>query len=200
MKKESNDKARSSKELSQVPRMKKFVPVFIVGLALGLCTGFDPGEAGAAPDSKSSGVESADDLPKSGVLSASGAGGPRGWNLSEPWGGVDAQGAERSPISGSVSRQNDREWVMRLFNNSEDPYAVTVQVKLFGSTGGALRSETFSYSLKPGASADRVIRAPTGVSEGQLSLLSWKNLAPKTDVAAKAAAAAGSASGANGSK
>jgi len=170
--------------------MKKFVSVFLVGVVLGLVAGFEPREADAAPQGGAVEVESSKDLPKSGVLSSSGMGGPRGWTVPEPWGGVDAQGSEASPISGSVSRKNAREWVMRVFNNSSDPYAVTVQVKFLSPVGSALKTETYSYTLKGTSSTERALLGPVGVSEGQLSLVSWKNLAPKTDGDAKAAKAA----------
>lgn len=160
--------------------MKKIIPVFVCGLVLGFFSGLQAPEADAAPK-----VESSDELPKSGELSAALSGGYGTRKLAEPWGGVDERGEDASPITGSISKKNAREWTMRVFNNSDDPYSVQLQVNMYGRSGGKTKTDTFSYSLKPKGAAERALIAPTGTEEAQLSLLSWKNLAPKKDGAAE---------------
>jgi len=161
--------------------MKKFVRVLVCGLILGFVPGLEAPGVHAAPQ-----VESSKDLPKTGDLAASLSGGYGSRELAEPWGGVDERGDETSPITGSISKRNTREWTMRVFNNSDDPYSVQLQVQLYGRTGGATKTDTFSYSLKPKSSAERTILAPVGTEEARLALLSWKNLAPKRGGAEKA--------------
>jgi len=160
--------------------MKKFIPVFVCGVFLGFTSGLQAPVADAAPN-----TESSSELPKSGELSASLSGGYGKRQLAEPWGGVDERGETNSPITGSVSKKNAREWTMRVFNNSDDPYSVQLQVNMYGRTGGKTKSDSFSYTLKPKGSVERGLVAPTGTEEAKLSLLSWKNLAPKGDAATK---------------
>lgn len=154
--------------------MRRLIAVFIWGITLTVATGFGVGHAVAAPE-----APVAKELPQSGDLAASLSGGFGRRQLEEPWGGVDERGEDRSPITGSISKRGTREWVMRVFNNSAEPYSVQLQVNMFGRTGGKTKSDTFSYTLKPQSSVERTLVAPTGTEEARLSLLGWKNLAPK---------------------
>ncbi|MFM1847568.1 MAG: hypothetical protein RL417_1042 [Pseudomonadota bacterium] len=175
--------------------MNKIAAVFVIGLSLGALSGLNTPAADAAPT-----VESSENLPKSGDLAASLSGGYGSRELQEPWGGVDERGEESSPITGSISKKNSREWVMRVFNNSDDPYSVQVQVNMYGRTGGKTKTDTYSYTLKSKSSTERSLLAPSGTEEARLALLSWKNLAPKTDAKVPAKAPEGSTDTAKGTK
>jgi hypothetical protein len=118
-------------------------------------------------------------LPRSGSLSQtiSGVHGSRA--VSEPWGGTDTQGKDQPPISGSVSRISPTRWVMRIFNNSSDAYSVDLSVVQLNRQGNKIKSDSFSYSLKPGQTAERDIAASSLTEQCSLDLRSWKKLGGK---------------------
>ncbi|MEZ4754658.1 MAG: hypothetical protein R3A13_10200 [Bdellovibrionota bacterium] len=120
------------------------------------------------------------ELEKSGTLSSSVSAGFSNQKVPKPWGG-DVLGNEQAPISGSVSRATNNEWIMRVFNNSEDKYRVTLEVAQYGRAGRKIKGDHFSYSLKPGETVERNIRGTNGTESADLKLKSWKNLSKKAE-------------------
>jgi len=118
------------------------------------------------------------ELPQSGSLSSSRIGGGEGVAVEGAWGGVEPFAAEKNPITGSVSRRNVRDWIMKVFNNSEDTYRVTVAVVQLDKGNKKLKSNTYSYTLKGGESKEREFTARPGTEQCALELKNWKNLTP----------------------
>ena len=99
------------------------------------------------------GVSSAENaekvLPKSGSLSSTVTGGYRGsMGVDVPWGENVLSEEPTSPITGSVSRVSPGQWVMRVFNNSEDRYSVNLEVAQYNIRGAQIKGDSFSYTLK----------------------------------------------------
>ncbi len=134
-------------------------------------------------------VESDKDLPRSGSLATSSVSGAASAAIPDPFGALDPSGHQISPITGSVSRVSADKWVVRVFNNSKDSYAVTVDVIQragrpgnggYGALGGnEVRRDSFSFTLKPESSSERVVPAGVGSKEAELNLRSWKNLSKR---------------------
>ncbi len=97
------------------------------------------------------------DLPKTGVLSEVGTGGggkgiPTWTNES-----LDSD-AVSAPVTGSISRKGQKDWNLAVANNTEkDSFSVTVRVYQLNKSNSTVKSDTFSYSLKPGAREDRTV-------------------------------------------
>lgn len=121
------------------------------------------------------------EAPKSGVLSRTMDTGYQSTNVDMPW-GWEQEGPEgkvaggEPPISGSVSKISAREWVMRVFNNSADAYSVNLRVQQRDTRGAVLKTDSFSYALKPGEGAERKISSYPNTADAQLSLVSWRKL------------------------
>ena len=131
------------------------------------------------------------ELPREGSLSFSGGmGGETGIGVAMPW-GSDNEGS--APITGSVSKSGPDTWMMRVFNNSEEPYSVSLKVLQFNPQGTQVKSDSFSYTLKPGQKAERSVSAGSGSTRGELKLESWKNLGEKKKEAKTDDGAAGGA-------
>ena len=81
-----------------------------------------------------------------------------------------------APVSGSVSKISDREWRMRLFNNTDDDYSVDVKVQQNNASGNTLKYDNFSYRLKAKQSVERSVSSTPATADAQLVLLNWKNL------------------------
>ncbi|RIL09229.1 MAG: hypothetical protein DCC75_07015 [Proteobacteria bacterium] len=121
-------------------------------------------------------------LPKSGVLSRSVKGGYQSKDVNVPWGTEESPAKETSPITGSVSKLSDKAWKMKLFNNSEEStYSADVRVNQYNLRGVKIKSDYFSYTLKPGESTERDVSASASTVDSQLELVSWKNLTPKKE-------------------
>lgn len=116
------------------------------------------------------------ELPKSGNLSTSINSGSVSSSVPDPFGGIEIGEGEGSPISGSISRLDEDTWQMRVFNNSQDTYSVNLGVKQRDEDGRTLKSDSFSYTLKPGSSAERPIQAASGSREADLDLRSYSKI------------------------
>lgn len=119
------------------------------------------------------------ELPQSGSLASSVAGGYGNSKVAEPWGGSVIEG--NAPLAGSVSKLSDREWRMRLFNNSEDTYDASVEVVQYDQRGSRLKSDNFSFRIKGGNSVERTVSSRSSTYNAEVKLKSWKNLTPKKD-------------------
>ena len=115
------------------------------------------------------------DIPQTGVLSQTHSGGTAATEVDVPW-GTDVLNDKPAPISGSVSRVGARDWVLRLFNNSEDTYSTSVEVLQMARGGKRIKSDNFSYTLKAKQKAERKFSTTQQVTDCSLNLTKWKNL------------------------
>ena len=121
-----------------------------------------------------------EEFPKSGVLSRSVTTGYDSRNVEMPWTkkGASTGLDEVAPISGSVSKISNKQWRMKVFNNTEDTYSVSLKVVQVTASGSYLKSDSFSYTLKPKQSEERTVSSTEATADASLELLSWKKLTP----------------------
>ena len=113
------------------------------------------------------------ELPKSGSLSTSSAGTSASRAVPDAWGGVDPQGKESAPITGSVSKQTPTKWIARVFNNTDETYTVNLVVNQFNRSNTKIKSDSFSYTLRGKQSAERDITALSTTEQCTLDLVNW---------------------------
>lgn len=114
-------------------------------------------------------------LSKSGVLSGSVNIEGAAKSVDGEWGSqdTDAFSAEESPpVTGSVSRSG-RDWVMKVFNNSEDTYRVQLEVQQIDKGQKKLKSDYFTYTLGPKSSEERKLASNSRTENCLLKLSSW---------------------------
>lgn len=120
-------------------------------------------------------------LPKSGVLSSISSGN-RGESTAAPWGLTSGTGSAESksdsvsPISGSVSRLDQKTWNAVVVNSAKVPYSASLAVEQLGQRGNVVKSDSFSYTMKPGAKETRTVSAASTSVSARLVLRSWKKL------------------------
>ena len=121
------------------------------------------------------------ELQKTGTLaSARGGSGYEGVNVGV-WGqdDKDLYSEAAAPITGSVSQLNKREWVVKVFNNSEDRYSITLRVDEMNKAGKKIDYSTYSAVLAGGEKWERKFNARENTKQAELQLTSWKNLDEK---------------------
>ena len=114
-------------------------------------------------------------LPKHGVLSSTYTAGDQSMSV-DVWAKKGAAVDAVSPISGSVSRVSDKQWQMKVYNNTDDSFNADVRVKQINSRGNVIKTDSFSLRLKPKESTDRVIAGLSAAADAQLELVSWKRI------------------------
>jgi len=112
------------------------------------------------------------DLPSAGTLFSTSTGSTNRI-VNAPWGGINSGGRISAPITGSVSRTAPREWTVRVTNSSEDEYSVSLELVQYRTAGPRVTSDNFSYTLKPGQSVDRQVRAHINATEVDLNINRW---------------------------
>lgn len=152
--------------------------VLIAFASLGMFFVVEMAEAQKSGAQKAAASEQ-DELPDYGTLSASKASRGAGVTADGPWGEPDPLSRESAPITGSVSNMGGGRWQAKVFNNSQDPYSVSVAVRQFDSRGSVQKTDSFSFNLKAGESAQRDVSSGAGVTDCRLELVHWRNLAPK---------------------
>lgn len=115
------------------------------------------------------------ELPKSGVLAQTRSSGTGASSVDVPW-GSDVMKDKAPPITGSVSRLGARDWSLKVFNNTDDVYSASLEVLQFAKGGKRLKSDNYSYTLKPKERVERKFIANQGVVDCALNLSKWKNL------------------------
>jgi hypothetical protein len=118
-------------------------------------------------------------LPKSGTLSASVSSGGATNAIPGAWGADDNGWNGAAPITGSVSRMNPSTWRMFVINESEDEYSVNLSVIQRDQRGTQVKSDSYSYTLKPKQSETRSVSSSTSAVSASLELRSFKNLSEK---------------------
>jgi hypothetical protein len=140
-------------------------------------------------------VESDKELPKSGSLATSSISGAASATFPDPFGGNDPSGREVSPIAGSVSRLSSERWEMKVFNNADDTYSVSVDVVQRDLRGSEVKRDSFSYTLKPHTSKSEKLAVGPGAELAELTLRNWRNETRKVREKEKQSATPASAQG-----
>lgn len=143
-------------------------------------------------------LEDPSKLPSSGNLSTSLKSGAAVAEIPEPFGGDDISGDRLAPITGSVSRATRDSWSMKVFNNTKDEYSVDVDVFQLNTSGQTVKTDSFSYNLKPGASEQEKLSAGIGARDAELNLRRWRNLSEEKRKRAKENAEGGDSGGDSG--
>lgn len=121
-------------------------------------------------------------LPKTGSLSSSGSFGSGSAAVDVPWGDEDAAKGG-APISGSVSRLDAGQWLMKVFNNSKTAYSVNLEVVQFDKSGKRVKGDFYSYVLQPGKSAERKVGSASSTEYAELKLNNWRKMGKDPDEA-----------------
>ncbi len=91
-----------------------------------------------------------------------------------PWGADNQIGDLGSPIMGSITHVGEN-WIVRITNSTDDrTLNASFNLKQFDSRGRTVRSEPFTYSLRPKESVERRVRAALRISRVTLDLTDWK--------------------------
>jgi len=112
-------------------------------------------------------------LPKSGELAALvlvevGVVGPI------PWGSGKQVDSLKSPLLGSIT-QEEGNWIVRISNTSKDRMLnASFELAQYNQNGQKVKSDPFSYSLRPQESVERPVRATSNVTRIILNLTDWK--------------------------
>lgn len=119
------------------------------------------------------------ELPKSGTLSTSATSGSVNSKVPDVWGSDNDSKESAAPISGSVSKSDASNWEMKVFNDSDDTYSVNLSVIQKNERGAQVKTDAYSYTLKPKQSERRKITAGVGATSASLDLRSFNNLTKK---------------------
>lgn len=127
----------------------------------------------------SEGTKKERELPQSGVLSGSTSGGFGSHAVAEPWGGVTTEGESGAPIQGSASRIDDRTWLVKVFNNSEDKFRVTIQLIQRDGENRKVKTNSFATSIPGGGKEERRMPGHPSATNSEVRLVSWKRFKKK---------------------
>ncbi len=119
------------------------------------------------------------DLPPSGTLSTTRVAGAEGEAVDGPFGGINPFEENSNPITGSVYKQGQDEWMVSVSNNTDDRFSVSLEVKQFNEQGGTVKRDSFSYTLKPGETRKRSLKSRANSTQAELNLKRWRNLSAK---------------------
>lgn len=120
------------------------------------------------------------ELPKSGILATATDGMNNTVQTDKIWG--DDNSGKPAPIAGSISKSGTDTWTFSLSNTDpKDTYYAYASADLKNQAGGNVSSATMSVTLKPGESQKKEIRATSSVTQGVVTLQSWKNLSEKKE-------------------
>lgn len=91
-----------------------------------------------------------------------------------PWGADKEIGNLNSPIMGSITQVGEN-WIVRITNSSEDrTLNANFDLQQYDSRGQKVRSDPFTYSLRPKESVERPVRAAMNITRVLLNLTDWK--------------------------
>jgi|GEM_PF-4826107 len=115
-------------------------------------------------------------LPKSGLLASTAVSGAASTSVGDTFGGEDLTGGDPAPITGSLSRLNERTWNFFVTNNSSDTYSFSVDLKQKTETGSVLATSSYSFQLRPKASDSRQVQSVLRATGADLVLRTYRNL------------------------
>ena len=114
-------------------------------------------------------------LPKSGLLSSTYNSGYQAKSI-DVWSRKGESVEKSEPLSGSVSRGSDSQWKVKIFNNSEDSFDANIRVRQINSKGSVIKTDSFSFRLKPKGASERSVFALSSSADAQMELVSWKRI------------------------
>ncbi len=116
-------------------------------------------------------------LPKSGLISFSDPGGSMDQSADLPVGGIDTSGNEIPPITGSMNRGKERQWIAVVANNTkESTISANFEARQIDKNGTLIKSDPFSEVLSPGERKERILSGSSRTVSTELQLVSWKDL------------------------
>ncbi|NDC36948.1 MAG: hypothetical protein EBZ48_02725 [Proteobacteria bacterium] len=130
-------------------------------------------------------------LPQRGSLASTTDRGYGTQSSPSQWGGLELEGKNAPPVSASVARGKRSNWELKVFNNSEDIYTVTIALDQLGSSGGKVKTDSFTFSLKAGAHQTRSVPASASSTGAAATLVSWKREVKRVPATATPAVAEG---------
>ena len=68
---------------------------------------------------------------------------------------------------------NAKQWIARVYNNSEDAIRATFQVIQLNKVGARLKTDTLSFSLPAKGKAEQTIASANGTDNCELNIVSW---------------------------
>ena len=114
-------------------------------------------------------------LPKSGILSISGSAGYGSYKLPAAWGESENTEGNNAPLAGSVTKVGQKQWKAKVTNQSkEDQYSFGARVLQLSMKGDKVKTDSFSGTLKPKESIERVFTAHANSVSAALELSNWK--------------------------
>jgi hypothetical protein len=121
-------------------------------------------------------------FPQTGTLASSNPGSKT--NSVDVWSDENAKDTSQAPpISGSVSKVNGKDWIAKIFNNSDAPISANIAVVQLDKLNRKLNTQYFSVSLKPGESVDRKVNASSTTNQCYVELRGWKKKSVKSQKA-----------------
>jgi len=155
-------------------------PRFVTaGLALALCGGPVQVYAEDAPAV----VATATPPPQRGILASTSDRGYGTQSNPAQWGGMELEGKNTPAVTASVARGARSNWDLKVFNNSEDIYTVTIALEQLDKAGARLNVDSFTFSLKAGQKQSRSVPATLRSTGAVANRVSWKKV-PKKGAAA----------------
>ena len=115
-------------------------------------------------------------LPKSGLLASTSISGAGNTIVSDTFGGEDLTGTDIAPITGSVSRIDEKTWGFKVFNNSDDTYSFSVDLTQKTDAGAAITTSSYSFQLRPKSSDSRQVQSVLRAAGADLVLRTYRNL------------------------
>ena len=115
-------------------------------------------------------------LPKSGLLASTSISGAGNTIVTDTFGGEDLTGTDIAPITGSVSRLNEKTWSLKVFNNSDDTYSFSVDLIQKNDAGSVLSNSSYSFQLRARSSDSRQVQSVLNASGADLVLRTYRNL------------------------
>jgi len=103
------------------------------------------------------------------------------------WGGFELEGKHNSPVTASVYRGKRTNWELKVFNNSDDFYTVTIALEQLGKSDVKVKVDSFTFSLKAGEHQSRSVPMSASAMGAVANLVSWKKVAKKATVVPTAA-------------
>ncbi len=120
-------------------------------------------------------------LPPSGTLATAG-GGSKDGTYDGPWGDINLQNKEESPLIGSVSKISGMDYKCTVTNTSKDRYSATVSLEQLDQNGKLLKSNMAAVNLAGGETVVRDYRANANTATINLKLIRWKSSAAQRPV------------------
>jgi hypothetical protein len=81
---------------------------------------------------------------------------------------------DEAPVSGSISRISPQFWKVRVFNNTQERFYVSLELQQLNANSQVVQRDSFSYNLRAKETIERDVRAHVNSSQGDLLLRNWR--------------------------